>query len=47
MKIEFNDEEIEILNKSIKEYEENHWENEGMDWQRTINRLIDKVGAKE
>lgn len=33
MNIEFNEEEIEIIKKAVKEYEENHYESEGdMAW---------------
>ena len=36
----------EIILKALVEYEENHWQSEGEEWQKTVNDLINKYQEK-
>jgi len=42
-KINFNKKQLEILNKAVKEYEENHYDMEDDKWQEEINTLYFKI----
>ena len=43
MKIDFSDEEMDIIRKAVEEFEENYYMSKGQDWQQTINRLMDRI----
>ena len=43
MKIDFTEEEMDIIRKAVNEYEENYYGSERQEWQRIINRLIDRI----
>lgn len=42
--MEFTKKELEIVKQAVDEYEEKHWESEDNNWQKIINKLMEKLG---
>lgn len=40
--MELTDEEKSLIQNALVEYEENHYESESQDWQKQINKLIER-----
>ena len=43
MKIDFTKEEMDIIRHAVDEYEERYYESTSQEYQRIINRLIDRI----